>query len=162
MLERSLDVEVEAELGELDADLAVEVALAKVVHHAQVVGRNGIRLIDPGQVLAEAGVERADSLDLELRARPEGAFSVLAGHEAAHGALGEPEPGEAVPQPAVAGHPEEQSSHGQRLFGSPGLRAPLTHAGGTSTLHREPLVTARPQRSSGPPLHQELTWHPPA
>jgi hypothetical protein len=109
--ERALDVEIEPELGQLHRHLAVEPAPDDLVENAEVVGRDLVRLLDPGQVLAEPRVERRDPVALEALAGVQRGGGVLAGHEPPDGPPGEPQPRHAIPEPAVTGHPEEEPSH---------------------------------------------------
>ena len=111
VLERPLRVEVEPELGQLDRDLAVELAFAMSIEQPEVVVRDGIRLLAPRDVLAEPSEHRRDALGLERVGGCEGRGSVLAGHEPEHGPSGEPELRQPFAQPAVAGHPQEDRSH---------------------------------------------------
>ncbi len=66
MLERPIHVEVEAELGQLDRDLAVEAARRDRVEEAEVVLRDRVGLVGTGHVLAETGEHRRDALVPEL------------------------------------------------------------------------------------------------
>ena len=116
VLERPLDIEIEAELGQLHADLAIEPSLVDLVHDAEVVGRHLVGLLDVGEVLAEARVEGSDPLDLKGRAGGHGAVCRLAGHEPPDCPLREPEPRQVITKPRVAGHPEQQGSHGAQAI----------------------------------------------
>ncbi len=73
-----------------------------------------VALLDRHHVLAEPGELAGDPLGLEARGGIERARRVLAGHEPAHRATGEPESREVIAQPAVPGHPEEQPTHQQQ------------------------------------------------
>src|SRR4029079_7774343 len=109
--EGALDVDVVAELGELDADLAVQAARLDVVEEPDIVLGDRVGLVHVRDVLAEPGELAGDALGLEPCRRVEGAPRVFAGHEPAHGAAREPEPGKVVAQPAVPGHPQQQATH---------------------------------------------------
>ena len=69
----ALDVEVEAELGELDADLAIEVAGADVAHQPEVVLGDLVAFLEPRDVLAEASEHARDAVGPERDPGVEGA-----------------------------------------------------------------------------------------
>ena len=62
VLEGPLAVEVVAELGQLDRDLAVEASFRDRVEEREVVLGDRVGLLDPGHVLAEPGEHGRDAL----------------------------------------------------------------------------------------------------
>ena len=106
-----IGVEVEPELGRLDADLGVQAAGHDLVEQVVVVIRHGRGLRRALQVLAEMREEQANAQRTELLGRLEGVLHLLARHEAAHRTAREPEAGQVLLQPSVAGHPEQDRAH---------------------------------------------------
>jgi hypothetical protein len=128
---RAVFIEIESQLGELHADLAVELATADVIDELGVPSRDRVRLNETGDVLAQPGELRGEALDLELGGGAQCRGNIFAGHEPPDGPPGEPEARDPVAEPGIAGHPEQQPSHGRQgtatrvvPIGFGGLRAP--------------------------------------
>ena len=111
MDQAGVGVVIEAELGRLDGDLAVDAGGLDPVDQRPVVRGDLVRLREALEVLAEARVERADAGGLEGDGRGQRVIHRLAGHEPADGTPHEPEAGQTFLQPAIPGCPEEDPTH---------------------------------------------------
>ncbi len=112
VLEGRGGVEVEAELRELERDLAVETASGDLVDERVVGVGDGHRLGKVRQVLAQQREDAIDAPRLMGHGGVDGILGRLAGHEPPGRP---PDPAEARQprlEPAVAGRPEEDPSHG--------------------------------------------------
>ena len=111
MAEAQVGVEVEAELGRLDRDLAGDARRHDPVDGIEVVGGDLIRLVHVFQVLAKPRVQRGDAGRLQRQGRRQGVRERLAGHESTHGTAHESELREPFLQPSIAGGPQEDPAH---------------------------------------------------
>ena len=110
---------------------AIDATRRDRVDQVEIVRGDLVRVLDPDQVLAEAGEHRPDAVGAVGLGGYERRLGILTGHELADGALCESEARQAITQPAVAGHPEEDPSHrSSRIAREKGVgRAVLNHGG---------------------------------
>jgi hypothetical protein len=110
-----IGVQVQPDLGQLQADLGVHAARADQLEHAVVVIGHLSSLAEVGQVLAEMGQQDADAERAEDLRGIQGLLDRLARHEAAHRAPGERQVRQVPAQPGIASHPEQDPAHGRSL-----------------------------------------------
>ena len=100
-------VDVEPELGRLDADLAVDLGVLDPGEQLEVVVHDRLGPCRVGDRLAELGVQRPDTQDLEVHGGAEGVRDVGTGHQPADGTLHERHPHQPVAQPVAPGEEQE-------------------------------------------------------
>ncbi len=101
MLAGAAGVEVEAEMGELDRDLGIELQLVDALQHPLIMGHDLVGLGPVGDVLAEVGEGSDDTVGSQALCCGEGGPQLLAGHEAAQGPSHEAEPRHSLRQPLI-------------------------------------------------------------
>jgi hypothetical protein len=111
VVETELAIQVEPELCRLDRDLAVDPGRLDLIDDVEIVRGDLVGFLDPLEVLAESCVHRADPCGLEREGSGERVFERLAGHEPANGAVHERQAGQPLPQPPIAGSPQEDAAH---------------------------------------------------
>jgi hypothetical protein len=115
-------IEVEAELGQLHADLAVDAALVNALQRIEVVRGDRIGFGGVGQVLAEVGEDGADAVGGQPLRRFQRIGELLAGHESSNGASSEPQPRHDAAQPRIPGRPQQHCPH-RRIVAKRGVHA---------------------------------------
>src|SRR5207245_7227669 len=106
-----VSVEIETELRELGRDFAIESLGIDPRDQAEVVLGDLVSFLDVRDVLAEPREDHPDAVVLECRPCPEGGSRLLARHETEDRPSSESEPRYVIPQPPIAGHPEEDPTH---------------------------------------------------
>ncbi len=104
-------VDVETQLGQLDADLRWAGPSAGLVEQGVIVSGHRVGAQGTGEVLAEMGEEDADPFSEQPIRRCQRIVDRLSRHEAAHRPTSEGQARQMVAQPRVAGHPEQQPAH---------------------------------------------------
>jgi hypothetical protein len=107
----SLHVEVEADLGELQAHLRVEPTRPDEIQHAVVVLGHAIGPLEAGQVLAQVREQDADPVRTEMLGGVERLLDRLARHETAHRSTRERQARQVAAQEGVARHPQQDPAH---------------------------------------------------
>ena len=110
--EAGLLIDVEAELGGLHRELDRTLEGRSPVDDRVVVRGHVVRLGEGDEVLPEAREEDSLPRGGQRGGCREGGIRVLAGHEAADGLANESEARDALLEPGVAGHPEQERAHG--------------------------------------------------
>ena len=111
MGQAGVGVVIEAKLGRLDGDLAVDAGGLDPVDERPVVRGDLVGLREALEVLAEPRVERTDAGGLEGGGRVQRVLHRFAGHEPPDGAPHEREARQTFLQPAIPGCPEEDPTH---------------------------------------------------
>ena len=134
--EGGVRVQVKAQLGELDADLAVELQGRDPVEQAVVVARDLLRLPEVGEVLSQAGKQHADAVHAKRLGGSQRFVDGLARHESAHRTTREWEARKVLLQPSVAGHPQQDLAHVSASSGEQLGAANLPRPGGGGIVHK--------------------------
>ena len=109
--EGDVGVEVQPELGELDADLGVQAAGRDLVEQRVVVVGHLLCFAQVGQVLPQPSEEQADAVRSEWLSGAERLVGALAWHESAHRSARKRKARKVLLEPSVPGHPEQDVAH---------------------------------------------------